>query len=63
MPRLFAVSINGADSGGQDWKTLIQTLDRARFDMTAFLQTLASGRVYCPIGCKPTASAATPTTT
>jgi sugar phosphate isomerase/epimerase len=50
MPRLFAVSINGADSGGQDWKTLIQTLDRGTFDMTAFLQTLAQAGYTGPIG-------------
>ncbi|HPC95032.1 MAG TPA: DUF1080 domain-containing protein [Sedimentisphaerales bacterium] len=50
MPRLFAVSINGADAGGQDWKTLIQTLDRGTFDMTAFLQTLAQAGYTGPIG-------------
>ncbi len=50
MPRLFAVSINGADSGGQDWKTLIQTLDRGTFDMTAFLKTLAGAGYTGPIG-------------
>lgn len=50
MPRLFAVSINGADSGGQDWKTLIQTLDRGTFDMTAFLKTLAQAGYTGSIG-------------
>lgn len=50
MPRLFAVSINGADSSGQDWKTLIQTLDRGTFDMTAFLKTLAGAGYTGPIG-------------
>jgi sugar phosphate isomerase/epimerase len=41
MPHLFVVSINGADSGGKDWKTLIQTLDRGTFDVRKFLDTLA----------------------
>lgn len=50
LPRLFAVSINGADTGGQDWKTLIQTLDRGTFDITAFLQTLARAGYTGPIG-------------
>ena len=50
MPRLFAVSINGADSGGQDWKTLIQTLDKGTFDMAGFLKTLADAGYTGPIG-------------
>ena len=41
MPHLFVVTVNGADSGGKDWKTLIQTLDRGSFDMKRFLKTLA----------------------
>ncbi|MHC4519162.1 MAG: family 16 glycoside hydrolase [Planctomycetota bacterium] len=50
MPRLFIVSINGADTGGQDWKTLIQTLDRGTFDMAGFLKTLADAGYTGPIG-------------
>lgn len=50
MPRLFAVSINGADSGGQDWKSLIQTLDRGTFDITGFLKTLGDAGYTGPIG-------------
>lgn len=50
MPRLFAVSINGADSDGRDWNTLIQTLDKGTFDMTAFLKTLVDAGYTGPIG-------------
>jgi sugar phosphate isomerase/epimerase len=50
MPHLFVVSINGADSGGKDWKTLIQTLDRGTFDMRRFLKTLADSGYTGPIG-------------
>jgi len=50
MPHLFVVSINGADSGGKDWKTLIQTLDRGTFDMRRFLKTLYDCGYTGPIG-------------
>jgi len=50
MPHLFVVTINGADSGGRDWKTLIQTLDRGTFDMRRFLKTLADSGYTGPIG-------------
>ena len=50
MPHLFAVNINGADTDGQDWKTLIQTLDRGTFDMRAFLETLRDAGYTGPIG-------------
>jgi len=50
MPHLFVVTINGADSGGKDWKTLIQTLDRGTFDMRGFLKTLADSGYTGPIG-------------
>ncbi len=50
MPYLFVVSINGADSGGKDWKTLIQTLDRGTFDMRRFLKTLSDAGYTGPIG-------------
>lgn len=50
MPHLFVVSINGADSGGKDWKTLIQTLDRGTFDVRKFLDTLADSGYTGPIG-------------
>jgi len=50
MPHLFVVTINGADSGGKDWKTLIQTLDRGTFDMKGFLNTLGDAGYIGPIG-------------
>ncbi len=50
MPHLFVVTINGADSGGKDWKALIQTLDRGTFDMRRFLKTLYDCGFTGPIG-------------
>jgi sugar phosphate isomerase/epimerase len=50
MPHLSVVSINGADSGGKNWKQLIQTLDRGSFDMYRFLKTLEDAGYNGPIG-------------
>jgi len=50
MPHLFVVSINGADSGGKDWKQLIQTLDRGSFNMLRFLKVLKKTGYTGPIG-------------
>ena len=50
MPHLFVVSINGADSGGKDWKQLIQTLDRGTFNIGRFLRTLKRSGFTGPIG-------------
>jgi sugar phosphate isomerase/epimerase len=50
MPRLSVVNINGADIDGQDWKTLIQTLDCGTFDMRGFLETLRDAGYTGPIG-------------
>jgi len=50
MPRLSVVNINGADNDGQDWKTLIQTLDRGTFDVRGFLETLRDAGYTGPIG-------------
>jgi sugar phosphate isomerase/epimerase len=50
MPHLFVVTINGADSGGKDWKQLIQTLDRGSFNMRRFLKTLSNSGYTGPIG-------------
>jgi sugar phosphate isomerase/epimerase len=50
MPHLVLVTINGADSGGKDWTTLIQTLDRGTFDILGFLKTLAGLGYTGPIG-------------
>jgi len=50
MPHLFVVSINGADSGGKDWKQLIQTLDRGSFNILRFLKALKKSGYTGPIG-------------
>lgn len=50
MPYLYVVSINGADSGGKDWKQLIQTLDRGSFGMAGFLKALKDSGYTGPIG-------------
>jgi sugar phosphate isomerase/epimerase len=50
MQHLFVVTINGADSGGKDWKILIQTLDRGTFDIRGFLKTLRDSGYTGPIG-------------
>ncbi|HUU17773.1 MAG TPA: family 16 glycoside hydrolase [Sedimentisphaerales bacterium] len=50
MPHLFVVSINGADSGGKDWKQLIQTLDRGSFNIFRFLKVLKKSGYTGPIG-------------
>lgn len=50
LPRLYLVTINGADSGGQNWDTLIQTLDRGTFDNFGLLKTLKELGYIGPIG-------------
>ncbi len=50
MPYLYLVTINGADSGGKDWSTLIQTLDRGTFDIFNFLKTLKESGYTGPVG-------------
>ncbi len=50
MPHLFVVSINGADSGGKDWKQLIQTLDHGSFNILRFLKALKKSGYTGPIG-------------
>jgi sugar phosphate isomerase/epimerase len=49
-PRLSLVTINGADSGGKDWDTLIQTLDRGTFDNVRLLKKLKALDYRGPIG-------------
>jgi sugar phosphate isomerase/epimerase len=50
MPHLSVVNINGADSDGKDWKTLIQTLDRGNFDIRGFLEILRDAGYTGPVG-------------
>jgi sugar phosphate isomerase/epimerase len=49
MPRLWAVTINGADHQG-DWDRLIQPLDRGDFDIEGFLKVLVGLGYRGPIG-------------
>lgn len=50
IPRLFVVTINGADADGQDWNRLIQTLDRGTFRLDSFLKTLGEAGYTGPVG-------------
>lgn len=52
VPRLFLVSINGADvkQPGYGWDRLIQPLGRGNFDVCAFLQKLKRAGYRGPIG-------------
>ena len=52
MPRLWAVSINGADEFDDQagWARYIQPLGRGTFDMSAFLETLRQLGYTGPIG-------------
>ena len=50
MPHLSVVTINGADSDGTNWKTLIQTLDRGTFDTYRLLRALKNLGYTGPIG-------------
>ena len=52
MPRLWAISINGADEFDPNpgWDHYIQPLDKGSFDMAAFLKTLKQLGYKGPIG-------------
>ena len=53
LPRLFFVSINGADRGetkAMEWDRLIQPLDRGSYDVAALLRTLKELGYAGPIG-------------
>jgi sugar phosphate isomerase/epimerase len=52
MPRLWAVSINGADEfdAGGDWKHYIQPLGRGNFNIAKFLRTLRHLGYTGPVG-------------
>ena len=49
-PHLFMVTVSGADVGGTDWTTLIQTLDRGTFDVCGLLGLLNEMNYTGPIG-------------
>jgi sugar phosphate isomerase/epimerase len=50
LPRLFMVTINGAETGGTDWATLIQTLDRGSFNVKDLLLNLKNLGYTGPVG-------------
>jgi sugar phosphate isomerase/epimerase len=49
-PHLFMATINGADAGGRDWKTLIQPLGQGTFDVKPVLRKLHALGYQGPIG-------------
>ncbi len=50
MPRLYGVTINGADRKGQDWSALIQPLGRGDFDVTELVHTITKAGYRGPFG-------------
>jgi sugar phosphate isomerase/epimerase len=50
MPRLYGVTINGADRQGQDWNTLIQPLGRGDYDVGALVRTTTKAGYRGPFG-------------
>ena len=50
MPRLYGVTINGADRQGRDWNTLIQPLGRGDYDVTELVRTIAKAGYRGPFG-------------
>jgi sugar phosphate isomerase/epimerase len=50
MPRLYGVTINGADRQGRDWNTLIQPLGRGDYDVTELVRTITDAGYRGPFG-------------
>src|SRR5271168_1233492 len=50
MPRLYGVTINGADRQGRDWNTLIQPLGRGDYDVTGLVRTITKAGYRGPFG-------------
>jgi len=50
IPRLYGVTINGADRQGRDWSSLIQPLGRGDYDVTAFVRTITKAGYRGPFG-------------
>jgi len=50
MPRLYGVTVNGADRQGQDWSTLIQPLGRGDYDVTELVRTITKTGYRGPFG-------------
>jgi sugar phosphate isomerase/epimerase len=50
LPRLYGVTINGADRQGRDWDTLIQPLGRGDYDVTALVRSITKAGYRGPFG-------------
>ena len=50
MPRLYGVTINGADRQGRDWDALIQRLGRGDYDVTGLVRTIIGAGYRGPFG-------------
>ena len=50
IPRLYGVTINGADRQGRDWNTLIQPLGRGDYDVGALVGRIAKAGYRGPFG-------------
>jgi sugar phosphate isomerase/epimerase len=50
IPRLYGVTINGADRQGRDWNTLIQPLGRGDYDVTGLARTITKAGYRGPFG-------------
>jgi sugar phosphate isomerase/epimerase len=50
IPRLYGVTVNGADRQGRDWNALIQPLGRGDYDVTELVRTIAKAGYRGPFG-------------
>jgi sugar phosphate isomerase/epimerase len=50
IPRLYGVTLNGADRHGQDWSTLIQPLGRGDYDVTGLVRAITGAGYRGPFG-------------
>jgi sugar phosphate isomerase/epimerase len=50
LPYLTMITINGADAGGKNWRTLIQPLDSGTYDVGQLLAKLAELKWHGPVG-------------
>jgi sugar phosphate isomerase/epimerase len=50
IPRLYGVTVNGADRQGRDWNTLIQPLGSGDYDVAGLVRTIAQAGYRGPFG-------------
>jgi sugar phosphate isomerase/epimerase len=50
IPRLYGVTVNGADRQGRDWTALIQPLGRGDYDVTELVRTITKAGYRGPFG-------------